>query len=73
MSTKLEKGDLLTVSALAKALGISAQTVRRLEARGLAPLRDQHGVRLYLPSAIGQAKALTRRLRSRRRRKERGA
>jgi DNA-binding transcriptional MerR regulator len=47
--------DALSVRTLADRLGISVQTVRRWESRGLTPLRQQVGGRLYrvyLPSAV---------------------
>ena len=62
--------DLLSVGAMAKALGISPSYVRKLEAKGLVPLRQQDGTRLYLPNAIEKARPLIKRLRRRRRRKE---
>lgn len=66
---KLATADLLTPGSLARLLGVSAQTIRRLEAQGLRPLREPSGDRLYLPGAVVQARALLkRRLRRRRRR-----
>ena len=62
--------DLLSVGAMAKALGISPSYVRKLEAKGLIPLRQQDGTRLYFPNAVEKARPLIKRLRRRRRRKE---
>jgi DNA-binding transcriptional MerR regulator len=60
--------DLLSVRGVADAVGISPSYVRKLEARGLTPLRNQQGYRLYLPNAVEKARGLVKRLNRRRRR-----
>jgi DNA-binding transcriptional MerR regulator len=52
------KTTFVTVGVLAERLGVSASTVRRLERRGLVPLREQRGTRLYGAEAIGVARRL---------------
>jgi DNA-binding transcriptional MerR regulator len=65
--------DLLSVGAMARALGISPSYVRKLEAKGLVPLRQQDGTRLYLPNAVEKARPLIKRLNRRRRRRKAAA
>ena len=67
LDSKKARADLLTAGNLAEILGVSLQTVRRLQGRGLTPLREPNGDRLYLPGAIPKAKALLRRRLARRR------
>jgi DNA-binding transcriptional MerR regulator len=53
--------DAMSVQTLADKLGLSVSTVRRWERRGLTPLRQQVGSRLYrvyLPSAVEVGKRL---------------
>ena len=66
MNRKVLTPDLLTVRGLADQLGVSVQTVRRLEGRGLSPMRNQMGQRVYLPGSISKARLLLKRRRRRR-------
>jgi DNA-binding transcriptional MerR regulator len=53
--------DAMSVSTLAERVGVHPQTIRRWEARGLTPLRQQVGGRLYrvyLPSSVEVGKRL---------------
>jgi DNA-binding transcriptional MerR regulator len=67
-SEKSPTADLLSVSGLADAVGVSPSYIRKLEAKGLTPLRNQQGYRLYLPGSIERARGLVKRLNRRRRR-----
>jgi DNA-binding transcriptional MerR regulator len=64
-----KSADLLSVSGLAAAVGVSPSYIRKLEAKGLAPLRSEQGYRLYLPGSIEKARGLVKRLNRRRRRR----
>ena len=51
--SKLKSSNLLTISQAASQLGLSIDTLRRLEQRGiLIPKRNGHGERLYAQSVI---------------------
>ena len=53
--------DAMSVSTLAARVGVHPQTIRRWESRGLTPLRQRVGSRLYrvyMPSAEGIARRL---------------
>jgi DNA-binding transcriptional MerR regulator len=67
-----KSADLLSVSGLAAAVGVSSSYIRKLEAKGLTPLRSDQGYRLYLPGSVEKARGLVKRL-NRRRRKSNAA
>jgi len=68
-SAKSPSSDLLSVSGLANAVGVSPSYIRKLEHKGLVPLRSEQGYRLYLPGSIEKARGLVKRLNRRRRRR----
>ena len=67
MKQRCAKSDLLSVSGLASLLGISPSYVRKLEAKGLTPLRNEYGYRAYWPSDIDVGRKLVKRLNRRQR------